>query len=237
MWERGKCNRRGRLDFHGARLLLASTAPHHSKNQAVGALNHFYTQFAEIEWCLCTVSKNLNTRSFTVPSLRRMNFITFWGISGFMMSINRSRTSWLHFCKDFSTRKLLMGFLGGGVLLSVWECASCPHFYFHLKDVKKISLSSWLVWFYAALIISLRKKKISHRKMTWATPVLNPSVIFLWHIVLLLKKIKHFDKLFTNESLPLRVLMMLQEFFFLKYKHHFRHLPLMLEKTTHKNVV
>lgn len=161
-----------------------------------------------------------------------MNFITLWGISGFMMSINGSRTSWLHFCKDFSTRKLLMRFLRGGVLLSVWECASCPHFCFHLKDVKKISLFSWLVWFYAALIISFKeKKKISHRKMTWATPVLNPSVIFLWHIVLLLKKIKHFDKLFTNESLPFRVLKMLQEcVLFLGYKHHFRHLWLVLKK-------
>lgn len=49
----GQCNRRGRLDFHGARLLLASAAPRHCSTEAgdsaqktkrLARRNHFYTQ-------------------------------------------------------------------------------------------------------------------------------------------------------------------------------------------------
>lgn len=68
--------------------------------------------------------------------------------------------------------------------------------------------------------------------MTWATPVLNPSVIFLWHIVLLLKKIKHFDKLFTNESQPSSF----DYFGFLLKCILDMEARLVHEKTTHQNV-
>lgn len=49
---------------------------------------------------------------------------------------------------------------------------------------------------YAALTVW---KRTHIEEKTWARPVLNPSVIFLWYIVWLCKKIKCFDKLSHND--------------------------------------